>query len=511
MPVPEWVLTVILALQTGPAEPAVFHASVALGTMQRAIPALMHTSFLRPLDDELHELATKQYLKAISSLRALIQNADNTGAATRLVLIVCMLCTCFEVFRSRHSAAMEHTRRGCRIAIEYGDALGAQGDIWRMAAVTNLLKTSLEAAATEAVPDGQKEYHDSQCCTEYRTLPSTSFDTVDQAAQSLHALSRMGEHLRSEVLELARSRLKRVPDIRGLSRGAQYCLATCLSRTIPVSEKQSVRLNQLNKAHTRWMASYNVLAEDGAREGTKLNLLLRIKHFFSSFTLSQCRKTVEEPADFGNILDWIAQYTAITKDEPTGLPPGPAMPFAERIDSFSMGANVLPALDIICYKCRDPATRQRALTIMFDVRRREGLDHSETLGIHALVTAEIEKDRAMRLPGSGEAIPLEARFCDVVHAGSERLGIYNVLCARYASDGTGVIEVEEYEAGAVPLRMVSKLSMDPSYNVRSKKVLEAEPLCDGRNVVTLVRDMFGVHPHNEERARLVRSRHEQHT
>ncbi|KAK4629763.1 Aspercryptin biosynthesis cluster-specific transcription regulator [Fulvia fulva] len=508
MPVPQWVLTVILALQVGPAEPAVFYASAALGTMQRAIPALMHTSFLRPLDADLHELATRQYVKAMSSLRTLIRNADTDTSATRLVLIVCMLCTSFEVFRSRHSAAMDHTRRGCRIAIEQGDALGAQGDIWRMAAVTNLLKVSAVATATGAMPDGQKEDHDSQCCSEYRVMPSTNFETVDEAARSLHALSRMSEHLRSELLELARSRLRSVPSVCGLSQGAQYCLATCLSRTIPISNNQSLRLTQLNKAHARWLSSYDEITADGLVEGTRLHPLLPIKHFFSSFTLSQCRNTVEECTDFGDILDLIEQYTAMTNEEPTGFPPGPTMPYAERIDSFSMGANVLPALDLICYKCREPTIRPRALTLMFNIRRREGLDHSETLGIHALVTAEIEKDRALRLTGSHADISADARFCDVVHAGSETLGVYHVFCARYVADGSGEIEVEEYGAGAVPLRLLAVLNMDRSLCVRSKQVLHAELLCGGKGVIAYVNDTFGVHPHNEQRARLVRDRHQ---
>jgi hypothetical protein len=219
----------------------------------------------------------------------------------------------------------------------------------------------------------------------------------------------------------------------------------------------------------QWKSAYTTYEEKLAQRNVEGHLVLRIKHFYSSFALATCRDTEEVLTDrfvddFADTMDFVERYLTVAERR-----------LSEKQHSFTgsqshrslfFGFSILPTLDLIAHKCRDPQLRRRALELLCNARKREGLEYSETLGYYAKAAAEIEEHRGVFLARDitildktllQSVLPEQARFSDVVTIGEGALGVFNLICARYVHDGSEPkqIELAEYEGGAVPLRLRS--------------------------------------------------------
>ena len=194
-------------------------------------------------------------------------------------------------------------------------------------------------------------------------------------------------------------------------------------------------------------------------------MLLRIQHFTSAFTLTTCRDITERSTDrfqaeFARIVDLADQYI----NGPDVVAHSPAESTASGSEpqrSFSLEPGILPALYLICMKCRDAKTRSRALALLSGCDRREGVHWSRGLVPYAEAMMNLEKDRtcALQKYATGSEVPDEievpeaARFTDIVIEG---LGPWHirVFCARYRHEGGGELELVEYDgAGAPPIKL----------------------------------------------------------
>ena len=451
LPASNWIP---VALQMSPQHPAILHAIIATGTLARALTVLIHPSFPRPVLYDLAEEAVRQFRKAIRVLREYVDEAVSSSVAVEPILLSCLLCVCFEAFRGRKSAALHHARLGWNIVKGHP----TRADINSSPSAMFLTFISPHQTGADALFD-HKEHHDLSCCLEPRGSAPDMFSSLQAATDHLTKLAKNAEHFRTELLQLAKAHIARTPRFNGLLDGVVFCLATCLSRTIPISDHHESRLERLNAAHQQWKRAYTSYEQTFTEADNEAHLLiLRIRYFYSQFALATCRDTEEMLADqfaddFKDTLDCIERYLTVT----------------ERKGTQFFGRSILPALHLIAHKCRDRQQRNRTLHILSSAHKQEGLEYSGTLSTYTQAVAEIENRRAdvlaqrLRMEVDEQEslqsiLPEEARIGDCVVTGQGARGIFGLTCARYVHGNTETKEIEvlQYECGAVPLRLVSQ-------------------------------------------------------
>jgi hypothetical protein len=289
LPSSDWIP---VALQISHQYPAIFHAITATGTMARALTVLIHPTFPRPILHELTNEAVRQYGKAIKVLRQHVDRAVSASTAIEPILLACLLCVCFESFRGRQSAAVYHARLGWKILQDKSTNIDTKSS----PSVSFFNTIFPQHAGAYALFD-DKEHHDSECCMEDLSLPSHTFSSVEEATDHLARIAKHSEHFRTELLQLAKATVVPITEIHRLDYESSFCLATCLSRTIKILDAHQPRFEQLKTAHVQWKSTYAPHEARFAEEGPEVNLILRIKYFYSMFALATYRDSEELLSD----------------------------------------------------------------------------------------------------------------------------------------------------------------------------------------------------------------------
>ncbi|KAF4550082.1 Hypothetical protein D9617_18g032730 [Elsinoe fawcettii] len=180
-------------------------------------------------------------------------------------------------------------------------------------------------------------------------------------------------------------------------------------------EFQVDRLKKLRDQHTYWREP---LLSRQCDPTTPADLLLSIQFLLSDLLLSTCDAAEEETAHFDShferTLDLMAVYLArwpecIMLDPPTLRHVG-----REAQTSFSLDPEVLPALNMMCYKCRNQDLRRRIIQLMYKMKRREGINYSVALADGCRWLANIEEKRAEDIGLDAKTIPEQARFWEAI-------------------------------------------------------------------------------------------------
>jgi hypothetical protein len=280
---------------------------------------------------------------------------------------------------------------------------------------------------------------------------------LSDAWNALDQLIDSGKQLLSELHELT---ARRVTAIYGesLDPSIRYCLASCWSRSIelPTHDTTLAEIDRLLDAHRQWatdMAGMQAAYPEKARAIA----LLQIRQWMSSFTLATCRETREtridaHEGDFNRILD-LAQFYS-DSDPLVPLPKRPRRMFGNgQDDRFSLEEGILSALYLISLKSRASATRHRAVEILANANRREGLGSSTITAQIAVAIVRVEENRARDMAPAMDVVnllnhqvPEAARFTDIVRAAGHDLyrPTCRLVCARYLHESDGSIEIIEY-------------------------------------------------------------------
>ena len=238
-----------------------------------------------------------------------------------------------------------------------------------------------------------------------------------------------------------------------------------------MTESQRFQWEDLRAAHKQWRVAYSSYAATAATKDLEASLILQIKYFYSNFTIATCRDSQELLSDqfmddFKDALDATEQYLTVARKNFSST----RQPNQKGVFGFS----VLPTLHVIAHKCRDPQLRRRAIHILSTGQKREGLEHSSSLAVYAKATVDIEEYRAIPMAPQStyvdrhivkSILPEQARIADCVtmaQLAPRQLGLVKMTCARYLHDDSGPkqIELTQYEAGAVPLRLCSTWKFD---------------------------------------------------
>ena len=456
-PAREWVQ---LALQLSLDESAIFYAITAVAVVQRSLQHTVHHSLGPPISSSQQEAALRQYCKATGALQSYIDRAISRTTSIEPVLLCCILFVCFELMRGETANAIEHLRLGRRIAAgrpKFEESITLKPQSQRRTEELILFFHKLDYDTVIGQKYGRSINWDTEKGLGRPCVPlPTSFLSLGEAKWCLGSIIKDAHDLRMELLQLAEGRVAALGLVFD-SKVAEYCYAQCLSRTIEGRTHCRVldRVHQLVRRHELWLASINTLEKTQYEETCWPFMLMRIQHFLSAMTLKTCLETRESIWDcfmdeYVSTLDLTERFLGDPTEE-VQREPGEHIPGAEPQRSFSLDMGILPAIFLVCLKCRSSGVRRRAIELLHSARRREGMLWSPAMASFAATIVKLEEERTRFLQGCAPAseglgmseIPEEARFVDVVIAGETSSSI-RVVCGRFAHESRGELELLEY-------------------------------------------------------------------
>lgn len=414
---------------------------------------------------EIHT-AMVHYDKAVSSLQRYIDEVVKNRAAIEPVLIACLLLTCYEVLLDRKWTAFGHYRLGRAIAEQKlsittdgnGTKKYTTSTVTQLAAAFNSLGRGSVHYMTEFEKASRTPSLTQPCIPGSLPVRFTSFIEADV---HLKAIIRLGEKVRNEMLELAQARIKSLYG-NSLDTTVLFCLAHCLSRSIEIGAVLQHRLQEVVRAHGRWLHMLQKCISQHDPNHDQILLLTQIRHFASWLVISTCRETRETAVDrfehdFTRILDMAEMYFLHVSGRP--LPPRPS--HLRYAVGLSFEGGILPALHLIACKSRSSAIRRRAVEMLVTADRQEGTCYSGIIGLIVGSAAELEEEKVRNLQGASmpatsdftcDQVPEEARFADsVIEGGPGTPPKFKLVCARYTHSHDEQIEVVEYDGEGLPL------------------------------------------------------------
>lgn len=481
-----------LALQlSGDTAPVTF-AITALGSASRAQLGITHTTLVQPKATGHHDLSIRQYGKAVASLQRYIDQAIAHAAPVEPVLLACLLLACLEVVQGRGEEAASHLRSGRRVAHEHTRLLARPATDRKCMLgvhspeVTNQLLGSFynleQIFFQQAEKDTSDLGHESARSSPPYALVGAlhAFASVEEANQHLRALIDASQQARDSLLRTAEAYMS-ASCSSSLDFSTRYCLAHCLARAVNVESEPQLesQIEMLAKAHEAWGKAFDDLETAHPQLQWRSSVMaMRLQHYFSYFTISTCRETEERAGERFSLEHaralWIAErYLSEVGRLPetnTGrqTPSGP-----ERHRTFSLQLSILPALNLLCSKCRQSATRARAVSLLRNANRREGMFWSGDMAAHAEALQRIEEQRARELLPFDAAssldnsvvLPEAARFSEVVLSPDRqgRAGSLRIICGRFLHEGDRRIELLEYRGSGYPIAIEWKSQVAVPY------------------------------------------------
>ena len=408
------------------------------------------------------------YGKAVSALQSYIDDVVENHAAVEPVLIACLLLTCYEVLIDRKWTAFKHYRLGRAIAEQRTSITSDPKDtrpsptstVKQLAAAFNSLGRGGEYYLKEFDKASRNPSSIQPCIP--GTLP-TAFTSFIEADVYLKEIVKLGEEVRNETIQLAQARIKSLYGDT-LDIAVSFCLAHCLSRSIAVGAALQHRLQEVVRAHTRWLHMLHMCIVQYGSNHDQISLLTQIRYFASWLVISTCRETREVAVDrferdFVRILDMAEVYLRHLSPQP--LPTRPS--HLRYAVGLSFEGGLLPALHLIACKSRSSVIRRRAAEILVSADRQEGTCYSGIIGLIVGSAADLEEDKTRKLQSDPtaathnftcEQIPEEARFADSVIEGEPGSPPkHKLVCTRYTHDRDEQIEVMEYEGEGLPLEL----------------------------------------------------------
>lgn len=278
-------------------------------------------------------------------------------------------------------------------------------------------------------------------CDAQQTIPILSNATTQNTrsvrrqmvvdiGERLEALIRAGNHLQSELLEATAKSMEQLGLPASLTVSQRYCLQRRMSRSLQLSGHGDLdqRISDTAKAHLLWRTDApSVLA---CQRLTPAVMMLRLRFFISSFNVATCRTLSEMEMDryhdgFVQVVDLIRDYFA--NKRLSQISSGAAAPVLEQPHNAGiLDFCIVSSLLIVASKCRASALRHKALDLLRDARRMQGIRVTAELEEFAHAIVELEEDKMAksmnvnrsqlaRIPDwTADQVPEETRFSDVV-------------------------------------------------------------------------------------------------
>ncbi|KAE9364759.1 hypothetical protein N431DRAFT_431560 [Stipitochalara longipes BDJ] len=403
-----------LVLQASHTDPAILHAVIALGSAHETYGG-ESPGHLRRGGLARQYFALQQSNKAIGHLRAhLSVGAPQSGES---VLLSCILFICLETFQGNHEAALAHLESGLKILESWLQDDDEHQPVLSPDFVSRPTRQFLEE---ELIPlftrlDVQATtYLTSRslnklipCSSTVEPIMPVRFSSLSDANNHLADLvhwmlySNNGAH---NMMYWMVNNPMAQPHFRPPPTGPDD----------PIPKIPDVVLKKILKIETQhgrilqqWLDALNLyLKENIDLDAKDLRGALMLKILYTSTTIIKAASLYNHDLEYDKytpefervitLAESLIKSQARAKDGNTPL--------------YSFEMNILPPLHYCSTRCRDPKLRRRALALLEDSPRREGMWDSAMLA--AIARYIIEQEEA----GLGEVfcaqeIPASARMC----------------------------------------------------------------------------------------------------
>ena len=337
-------------LQFGHSEPAVKHVLVAIASLHESLEASSYETSPRQNDAarQLQTYSLKHYNKAINSL---VANKSERWEHLATTLLLCLLFTVFEEFRSGYVQCATHVSSGLAVWQQ-----------WKLASSTFQEYRKIPASTTSLIND-----HIGPILTRLFTQAATFMDSREHTCQDVPWSIKVTQPTipdKFTTLEEART------TIDAFMRWMLYCLHNEDETCVPEA------LTTLEHTLGAWLQALDALVESrgevSQQDLTAIHVMMIYYHI--SHIMMRCYLTTDETAydehiERFQIIVELAQDTLSTSEQ---QPQKPKLNF-----SFDLG--LTPPLYFVATHCRDPFIRRAALALIQFSHRRTGAwnaDHS---------------------------------------------------------------------------------------------------------------------------------------
>jgi hypothetical protein len=446
-----------LVLQAGQQEAVVLHAMVAVGCMHRA-QGMYYASASAVLlkESEEYQLGLQQHSKALIELQQYINASaasPQAHSSVEIVLLVCLLCICFEMLQREQGPSLAHMRNGLGILFEHLKSTSGRRPN----------DSSREVGLTAEHPDALKlllrcfVYLDTQSSLigvaqpyltpsldpnmQNRLDTVTAFKSVEEAKLYFDVFCGEVMRERGHLQGLARNALKDIlqeqPDW-----AKRYAYIHAASRSILLEKDPDFdkRVHNAIRNLDSWSSALAAMPGD---ENEVARTTLRLQFFPVYGCALLLRSTRELRSDFfeplcEQVLELVQRQLNI-------------MSLATVPRTFALEPVILPALYAVALKCRTSRLRRRAIEMLRSINFQEGLWNGKVTVPFLEMVADLEENRARHLnpelalkPDLTYAdIPEQARYVDIVNA-MEGHTTGRLVCARFAHETGGELVIEEH-------------------------------------------------------------------
>jgi Fungal specific transcription factor domain len=402
-----------LILQASRDDPAIFHAVIALGSVHETYegegPGHFRHTVLAPQD-----FALEQYDKALAIIRIrLLSGKPQSG---EYVLLSCILFICLETFQGNHKAALVHLEGGLKLLGSWlhtdGQPVLSSDSVSRptrqfLEEELVPLFTRLDVQATTYLTSRSLQELSPRSCTTEPIMP-TRFESLTDANNHLADLvhwmlySNNGAH--NMMYWMVNNPLAQlnIPPLQ----------TTAADGSLPsIPDRVWKKIMKIETEHKRilkqWLAALNLFLNENTNrhiKDSRAALMLRI--LYTSTTIIKAASLYNHDLEydkyipkFERVITW-AEFLIKFQTSAT----------EKHTPMYSFEMNILPPLHYCSTRCRDPKLRRRALALLEDTPRREGMWDSAMLAAIARYIME-EEEAGLGEVFSAEQIPAQARIC----------------------------------------------------------------------------------------------------
>jgi Fungal specific transcription factor domain len=401
-----------LILQASHTDPAIFHAVNALGSAHETYGG-ESPGHLRRGGVTRQQFALQQSTKAIGHLRS-----PQSGES---VLLSCILFICLETFQGNHQAALAHLESGLKILESWlhddDDDEDEHQPVLSSDFVSRPTKQFLEEelvplftrldvqATTYLTSRSLKEVN--PCSSTAEPIMPTRFTSLSDAnnhlADLVHWMLYCNNGAHNMMYWMVNNPMAQ-PNFR----------PPPTSPDDPVPKIPDVVLKKILKIETQhsrilqqWLDALNLYLKEHPNLDTKdIRGALMLKILYTSTTIIKAASLYNHDLEYDKYItefervitlaESLIKTQLISKDKNT--------PF------YSFEMNILPPLHYCSTRCRDPKLRRRALALLEDSPRREGMWDSAMLAAIARYVME-EEEAGLGEVSCAKEIPASARIC----------------------------------------------------------------------------------------------------
>jgi hypothetical protein len=401
-----------LILQASHTDPVIRHAVIALGSVHETYEGEA-PGHLRSGKVTRQAFALRQSNEAIRRLRTrLSMGVPQSGES---VLLSCVLFICLETFLGNHQAALAHLESGLKILgswLHDGDQPVLSSEFVSRPTRKFLeeelvpLFTRLDVQATTYLTSRSLREVHPYSSTEAPVMP-THFTSLSDANNHLADLvhwmlySNNGAHNMDYWMvnnPMAQGNFRPPPTAPGDS--IPKIPDRVLKKILKIETHHSGILQQ-------WLDALNIFLKVNPNLDAKdLRGAVMLKILYTSTTIIKAASLYNHDLEYDKYIpdferviilaESLIESQTIATDKGTLL--------------YSFEMNILPPLHYCSTRCRDPKLRRRALALLEDSPRREGMWDSAMLAAIARYVME-EEEAGLGEVSSAKEVPASARIC----------------------------------------------------------------------------------------------------